>query len=63
MPRYLAEVLGTVPPPENGVPSPAVPDPTATVLLDFHAPTSAGLAEDDVVDVVVRVRIRTTLPG
>lgn len=63
MPRYLAEVLGSVPPPVDGVPSPATPEPMATVLLDFHAPTSAGLAEGDVVDVVVRVLIRTALPG
>ena len=63
MPRYLAEIIGTVPPPENGVPSPAVPEPTATVLLDFHAPADAGLATGDTVDVTVRVVIRAALPG
>ena len=63
MPRYLADILGTVPPPVDGVPSQETPEPMATVLLDFHAPASAGLAEGDVVDVTVRVKIRAALPG
>ena len=63
MPRYLADIIGTVPPPVDGVPSPETPEPAATPLLDFHAPASAGLSPGDTVDVTGRVRIRTILPG
>lgn len=63
MPRYLADILGTVPPPVDRVPSPETPEPCASVLLDFHAPASARLVAGDTVDVTVRVVIRAALPG
>lgn len=63
MPRYLADIIGTVPPPVDGCPSLEAPEPAATPLLDFHAPASAGLVEGDTVDVTVRVVIRAALPG
>jgi hypothetical protein len=61
--RYLATVIGIVPAPVDGVPSPAIPEPCATVLLDFHAPAAEGLGKGDEVDVTVRVRVTSVLPG
>lgn len=61
MPRYLARVVGIVPPPVNGEPSKEYPVPIASRLIDFVCDDELG--ENDEVDITIRVIDARKLPA